>query len=78
MATGGSAASSSRQEHTYSRERHIDMHCTATQMHNVSHKYRDRIRRCRVVRAEAVQVFLVTLIQCTGDGSGRSDSVSGV
>jgi hypothetical protein len=59
---------------TYRSARHVDVHCTATQMHEMCHERRDGIGRRRVVRAEAVRVSLVTRVQHPRDRSIRSDS----
>ena len=47
-------------------------------MHHVRHKGRYRVRRRRIVRAEAIRLGLVTRIQRASNRSGRPGEVDSV
>jgi hypothetical protein len=47
------------------------VHRTAAQMYDVCHEDGHRVRRRRIVRAEAIRLHLVTRIQRASDRSGR-------
>ncbi len=62
-------------ELTHRRARHVDVHRTASQMHEVGHEYGHRVRRRGVTRGEAIRLRLVARVERARDSPSGCGAV---